>query len=148
MTGPAQFQAIVLTDGHCNLCDRTIRYLVRNDPERRLRFAAQQSSPGRELLHRAGLSSDLQPGVVLLDAEGRHPRIGSAALPPLGRILAPRARMLRWFAALPPFLRAPVYHVVAGSRYRIFGRKTACGIDPAASIPERRFKAQDLETLP
>ncbi len=147
MTATAQFQAIVLTDGHCNLCNRSVQYLVRHDPERRLRFAAQQSSPGPELLRRAGLDGNLQPGIVLLDPTGRNPIVGADALPVIARILRPRAKLLRFLSVLPGFLRNFGYAAIARNRYRIFGRNEVCQIVPGPGLDDRLLTISDVEAL-
>lgn len=148
MIRKAQYQAIVLTDGHCNLCNRSVRYLVRHDPEGRLRFAAQQEPPGPGLLRRAGLPDTLQPGIVVLDAEGRNPVIGAAAIRRITAVLRPRARFLRAVAALPGPIIKMGYGLIARNRIRFFGRQTICAVDPGQGFADRLFTVPDFLALP
>ncbi len=48
-------RAIVLFDGACSFCSRTVRFIQRRDRHSRFRFSALQSSEGLELLARLGL---------------------------------------------------------------------------------------------
>jgi predicted DCC family thiol-disulfide oxidoreductase YuxK len=47
-------ERVVLFDGVCNLCNRSVDFLVRHDRAQRLRFAPLQSETGRALLRRTG----------------------------------------------------------------------------------------------
>ncbi|MFP5286666.1 MAG: thiol-disulfide oxidoreductase DCC family protein, partial [Thermoanaerobaculia bacterium] len=70
---------IVLFDGVCNLCNGSVRFLLKRDPEGRFRFAALQSDIGRSLLAEHGLGADSLSSVVLIE-DGRAWQESSAAL--------------------------------------------------------------------
>jgi hypothetical protein len=73
---------IVLYDGVCGLCDRSVQLILRNDRRGRFRFAALQSNAGRALLERFGLSPEALDSVVLVQG-GRAWRKSQAAPPPI-----------------------------------------------------------------
>ncbi|WP_420130158.1 thiol-disulfide oxidoreductase DCC family protein [Longimicrobium sp.] len=119
---------IVLYDGVCGLCDRSVQLILRNDRRGRFRFAALQSDPGRALLHAFGLSTETLDSIVLVEG-GRAWRKSAAALRIARRMDAPWP--LLWPLALVPRVVADVfYDLVARNRYRIFGKLDACMIPP------------------
>jgi predicted DCC family thiol-disulfide oxidoreductase YuxK len=85
-----------------------------------LEYAAQHSARGRAVLEACGFGGKPQEMLVLYE-NGRCYLRSTAALRAL--------RYLRWpwpvlyaFIIVPPFLRDPVYNLIAHNRYRWFGR--------------------------
>jgi len=126
--------AIVLFDGHCNLCAWSVRFVIERDPARRFRFAALHSPAGRELLAEHGLLEDAPDSIVLIE-DGRVYTRSSAALR-IARHLRGAWRLLGVFRIVPRVLRDPLYRVVARFRYRWFGRSEAC-LAPTPANRER-----------
>lgn len=115
---------IVLFDGVCNLCNRSVRFILRNDPEKKFRYAPLQSSFGQRVLQNAGLPAE-KLNTLLLLKNGKLYRKSTAAL-----MIAAELRGL-WpalyaFTILPAFLRDPIYDLVARNRYNWFGKQTSC----------------------
>ncbi len=125
---------LVIFDGHCGLCNRTVRWLIRRDRRDRLRFAASESPRIAEMLERQAAEGSGVPGppatiLVLRNA-------GTAAEQPLRRsdaIVALLAELPKPWPALgaalsvvPRPLRDFGYRVVAHWRYRIWGRLESC----------------------
>jgi predicted DCC family thiol-disulfide oxidoreductase YuxK len=119
---------IVLYDGVCGLCDRSVQLILRNDRRGRFRFAALQSETGRALLERFGLPPEALDSVVLV--EGGHAwRKSRAALRIARRMDAPWP--LLWPLVIVPAAVADFfYDLLAKNRYRIFGKLDACMIPP------------------
>jgi predicted DCC family thiol-disulfide oxidoreductase YuxK len=119
---------IVLYDGVCGLCDRSVQLILRNDRRGRFRFAALQSPAGMALLERFGLPPGALDSIVLVEG-GRAWRKSAAALRIARRMDAPWP--LLWPLALVPAPVADVvYDLVAKNRYRMFGTLDACMIPP------------------
>ena len=68
---------IVLYDGVCGLCDRSVQLILRNDRRGRFRFAALQSQAGRALLQKFGLPPEALQHFFALTVERRprHPAV-------------------------------------------------------------------------
>jgi predicted DCC family thiol-disulfide oxidoreductase YuxK len=128
---------VVLYDGVCGLCDRSVQLILRNDRRGRFRFAALQSAAGAALLRKHGLPPAALDSVVLVEG-GRAWRKSAAALRIARRMDAP-------WPLLWPLLVVPrpvadfFYDLVAKNRYRIFGKLDACMIPP----PEVRARFLD-----
>jgi predicted DCC family thiol-disulfide oxidoreductase YuxK len=115
-------QSVLLFDGVCTLCSRSVRFVIERDPAGRFQFAPLQSEAARRLLEKA--PEPLPDSLVLLE-DGRLFTRSTAVL----RI----ARGLRFpwplgyaFVAVPRPLRDWVYDILAGHRYRWFGRRDVC----------------------
>jgi predicted DCC family thiol-disulfide oxidoreductase YuxK len=128
---------LVVFDGRCGLCNRSVRGLVRRDREDRLRFVAAESAKVAGLLERHGISAaglGAETILVVRDAGGAGERILSrseAVLAVLGELPGcwPKvAAALRW---IPRPVRDLGYRLVARWRYRFWGRLASCPV-PAA----------------
>jgi predicted DCC family thiol-disulfide oxidoreductase YuxK len=120
---------LVLYDGECGLCDRTVQWLLRRDRAGALRFAPLQGETARELRARGlDITEDLNT-VVFVD-DGKL-FVRSRAFTRVVRYLpAP----WRWGAALrvvPAFVLDLVYRLIARTRYRLFGRLDSCRVPSA-----------------
>jgi predicted DCC family thiol-disulfide oxidoreductase YuxK len=127
---------IVLFDGVCNLCNGSVQFLLKRDPEGRFRFAALQSDAGRRLMAEHGLAVDGLSSVVLIEG-GKAWQESSAALR-IARHLPGAWKLLRVFAAVPRPLRDAVYRWIARNRYRWFGKAETCW------LPTPELKARFL----
>jgi predicted DCC family thiol-disulfide oxidoreductase YuxK len=135
---------LVVFDGHCGFCNRTVRWLLRRDRRDRLRFVASESDCVVGILARHGVdvASDADgPGsiVVVRDAGGvvESVLVGSDAVAALLRELP---RPWTWVGVTLKWIPRPVrdmgYRLVARWRYRIWGRLESCPV-PTAEERER-----------
>jgi predicted DCC family thiol-disulfide oxidoreductase YuxK len=131
---------LVVFDGHCGLCNRSVRWLLRRDRGDRLRFAASELPQLAALLSRHGFSAS-GPETILAVRDAGGPReqllVRSEAVVALLREL-PRpwpwvATGLRW---IPRAVRDVGYRLVARWRYRLWGRLESCPIP----TPEERTR--------
>ncbi len=125
---------VILFDGECNLCDRTVRFIVRRDPAGRCRFASLQSEAARRLLDPLGRDSQAFDSVVLLVDGGVYTK-SEAALRIVNFLTWPW-RLLGILRIIPHPLRDAVYDFVACNRHRWFGRNPQCEL-PTAEIRDR-----------
>lgn len=133
---------IVLFDGTCAFCERSVRFIATRDPGGYFRFGASQNPPAQALLARFGETRASTRSIVLVE-DGQLYRKSTAVL----RI----ARRLPWpwslaavFLVVPPPIRDAAYAVVAAVRHRLAGRSNACEIPP----PELRARLIDLDVAP
>ena len=125
---------VVLFDGVCNLCNDSVKFIIRRDPRARFRFAALQSEAGQRLLKPLGEKALRNDSVVLVTG-GRFYTRTSASLRIALKLTWPWP-MMGIFLIVPPFLRDPVYDFIGRNRYKWFGRMEACMI-PTPELKER-----------
>jgi predicted DCC family thiol-disulfide oxidoreductase YuxK len=136
-TGP-----VILYDGQCGLCNRSIQLVLRRDRPGIFRFAALDGSFAAAVFRREGLGSSSAPDAVALvewpnTARERVHFRTDAVLRVLAVLPFP-ARLGAWLLrAIPRTIRDAAYDRIARLRHRIFGRVLSCAIPP----PEvrRRF---------
>lgn len=128
---------LVLYDGHCGLCDRSVRWLIDRDPLAILRFAPLQGETAAPILARHGIDATREFSTLLVveNLGGEAERVRSrsdgalAALAVLGGKWRGLAGLARW---VPRFVRDAVYDAIARRRFRWFGRLESCRIPTAA----------------
>jgi predicted DCC family thiol-disulfide oxidoreductase YuxK len=119
---------VLLFDGVCNLCNATIRAIVRLDDEGEILYAPLQSDVASELLTRAGLEADYFESVVLVE-DGTTYTKSDAIIRVCEKLDGPLP-LVGPLKHLPKSLRDGAYDMVGEHRYRIFGRKDECPVPP------------------
>ena len=125
---------IILFDGVCTLCNRSVQFILARDPEKQFRFAALQSPIGMRLVQASGGDAQNLNSVVLI-TEGTVYTKSDAALQIAAKLSGPWP-LLKIFFLVPRALRNWVYDLVAKNRYRWFGKSSACMIPS----PEERSR--------
>lgn len=118
---------IILFDGTCAFCERSVRFIATRD-RGYFKFGASQNPEGRALLAQYGTTRDAARSIVLIE-DGEIWLRSTAVLKIARRMTAP----WRWAAVLlwvPRPIRDAVYAVVAAVRHRLAGESNACDIPP------------------
>ncbi len=61
---------IILFDGVCNLCNKTIQTIIERDTEDKFRFAPLQSDIGLQIVNERGIDTEALDSVVLIEPGG------------------------------------------------------------------------------
>ena len=125
---------ILLFDGHCNLCNAWVNFIVKRDPSCRILFASLQSPAGRRLLENHKIDANYIDSLVLFE-EDKFSVSSSAALRILS-YLDGWERHLIYLTILPRTFRDLVYRFVAKNRYKWFGRREQCMV-PTVKLSKR-----------
>ena len=126
--------AILLFDGHCNLCNAWVRLIVSRDTTKKILFAPLQSSVGRKLLEEHKIDVNYTDSLVFFEDE-RFTLSSTAALR-IYSYLDGWERHLQLLSIVPRPLRDALYHFIAKYRYKWFGRSEQC-IIPSPEHRER-----------
>ncbi|MEZ4323382.1 MAG: DCC1-like thiol-disulfide oxidoreductase family protein [Myxococcota bacterium] len=120
---------LVLFDGDCAVCDRTVQFLLDRDPEGRLSYAPLQGPTGQAVLGRHPELRALDTLVfVEQEPSGERVTVHSHAVFSMLRALpGPWAHVGR-LAWLPRPLTDLGYRTFAALRYRVFGKVDACRV--------------------
>jgi predicted DCC family thiol-disulfide oxidoreductase YuxK len=130
---------VVVFDGHCGLCNRTVRWVMRRDRLDRLRFVASESEIATELLARHGINwADAKSGpttiLVVLNFGEPAERVltrSDAVLALLSELPRPWPAIATILVWIPRSLRDMGYRLIARWRYRIWGWQENCPIPGA-----------------
>lgn len=115
---------VLLFDGVCNLCNRSVQFVIKKDKKRIFRFASLQSELGMHVMQQYGLPvSDLNSFLLL--ENGKLYTKSTAALR-LTRKLGGGWPLLYAFMIVPKFIRDGIYSWIARNRYKWFGKRDAC----------------------
>jgi predicted DCC family thiol-disulfide oxidoreductase YuxK len=126
MTAPA----IVLYDGTCGLCHRSVKWILRNEHDHELRFAPLQGTTAARLrLEHPEIPSFVE-SVVLV--ENGRVSLRTKALMAVARHLRAPWRWLYRLRFLPASLLDLGYRALAAVRYRIWGRAQVCDVPAPA----------------
>lgn len=124
---------LILFDGVCNLCNRSVRFIIRNDFNGIFRFASLQSNTGKEILKKYNIPDNF-PSFILIQNNKAYFR-STAALLVLKKCRTP----LNWlygFIIVPESIRNLLYDLIARNRYSWFGKKAECMV-PTPEISNR-----------
>ena len=127
---------LLLFDGVCNLCNSSVQFIIRHDPEQKFLFASLQSDKGQEILKELGLNAKEFNSLILIENGKAYMRSTGALR--IARHLSGLWKFLYIFIIIPSFIRDFLYNFVAHNRYRFFGKKDHC------MIPTPELKARFL----
>ncbi len=125
-----QPERLVLYDGECGLCSKSVRFLIKRDRDGVLQFAPLQGETAGRLRAAHPEIPQTVESVVLVDGGRVHLR--SKAFLYVSKYLTRPWRWgwyVRWF---PAFLLDLPYRLVARLRYRIWGKVDACELPAPA----------------
>jgi predicted DCC family thiol-disulfide oxidoreductase YuxK len=123
-----QDHGIVLFDGTCAFCERSVTFMATRDPAGYFRFGASQNPRAEALLTRYGVTRTTARSIILIEHDRVYLR-STASLRIASRLSFPWS-LLRVFLLVPVPIRDAVYRGVAAIRHRVAGRSNACRIPP------------------
>lgn len=134
-------QRILLYDGVCGLCDKTVQFLLDIDKKGMLTFATLQGETGNAAIlkyFQKEISGDYDSIMYLRKSpdgsEDMYMR--SDAVMQIFRDLGGGWELLSWLRIIPRFIRDFVYDIIAKNRYNWFGKFDQCRLP----TPEERAR--------
>ena len=113
-----QNKNIIFFDGQCNLCDRFVNFVFKRDSKRKFYYSSLQGETARQLLEEK--DRDLK-SIVFFKRGTVFKK--TQAIEEI--IITIHPHWVWLFRMLPQSLYNVFYRLVAKSRYRIFGKKSA-----------------------
>ena len=123
---------VVFFDGVCNLCQCSVRYLIKHDKKNVLKFASLQGPHAKSFLP----TTELESLDSILFYDGKNLYKKSSAVLKLSKLLGGWHRLLLLCHLLPVFIRNGLYDLVAKNRYQWFGKQNQC-MQPSADLKSR-----------
>jgi predicted DCC family thiol-disulfide oxidoreductase YuxK len=124
---------IILFDGVCQFCDRSVQFIIKRDKKGHFKFASLQSDLAKQLLSQYNVAKDVD-SLVLLD--GNNYYIKSTAALRICKNLSGFWKLGYLLLVIPRPFRDFVYQLIAKNRYNWFGKKEACTI-PSPEMRKR-----------
>lgn len=126
---------IVLFDGVCNLCSKSVRFILRNDSKSKFRFASLQSERAHLLLQQLGFPSDNIDFLICIMDNKIY--LKSTAVLKILLELGGAWSLFYVLIIIPRFIRDMVYDSIAKRRYKLFGKTDTCMVPTPGN--EERF---------
>jgi predicted DCC family thiol-disulfide oxidoreductase YuxK len=140
-------KTILFYDGVCGLCNNLVKWSLKHDTKRVLKYSEIQSSYGEEFLSGAGVTNkELQDlKTVYLSKNGQLLKKSTAIATLLQELPLPWKIIGTIIKIIPSPIRDLGYDIVAKNRYRIFGKieknNISCEV-PSKDVIESFKKAQ------
>lgn len=125
--------SILFFDGVCNLCTRSVMFVLKHDRKQNFKFASLQSEFAKKWLAKYGYNSSFE-SIVLLQ-KGRIYKKSDAALEIAYKLNFPWP-LLYCLKIFPKAFRNYFYDFVSRNRYQWFGKSDHCMI-PTPELSER-----------
>jgi predicted DCC family thiol-disulfide oxidoreductase YuxK len=126
---------ILLFDGHCNLCNSAVKFVIKRDKRALIKLASIQSDTAEKLLFSHNFLAETLDSFVYIRDE-RILTKSSAALH-LMKDIGGFYSLLYAFIIIPQFIRDSVYSFIAKNRYKWFGKLDTCMLPDKENI--KRF---------
>ncbi|MFW2348157.1 MAG: thiol-disulfide oxidoreductase DCC family protein [Wenyingzhuangia sp.] len=125
---------ILLFDGVCNLCNRAVHFIIKNEAKDKFLFSALQNPEIVQYLkHQKNHLKDIDALILITDTK-IYTKSSAALI--VAKHLKGLYPLLFVCYIIPKPLRDTLYDFIAKNRYRWFGKKNKCGIE----IPEFKSK--------
>ena len=128
---------VVLFDGVCNLCNGSVNWIIDHDKKNQFQFASLQSAYGSKKVIEIGLSNDYMDTVVLIEDDKVFTH--SDAILQIAKHLGGIYSLAVVFFIVPKFVRNFFYKIIAGNRYKWFGKRDSC------RMPTPELKSKFIE---
>ena len=121
---------IILFDGVCNFCNRTINIILKYDKQVYFQFAPSQSSAAVAIMQEFGLEENAIASVILFDQEKVYSK--TDAVIQIANRLSGWPKLFRLLKYIPKSIRDFGYDLIAKNRYTLFGKRTTCRMPEAS----------------
>ena len=111
-----QLDVVVIFDGECAFCDRSIKWIMARDHAARISFAPRKSPAGQRLLAANGFTPEGVESMILLEAT-RISTHSTAALRTVKLLPFPWNAGAPMLLAVPRFIRDGCYNFIASHRH-------------------------------
>lgn len=115
---------VVLYDGYCHLCSRSVQFIIKRDKKNNFHFSELSSDFSKEVCLRFHLPQNYSASVLLLHKTKLYK--SSAAAIKIATKLSGLWPLAAVFYIVPPFIRNYIYNYIAQNRFRWFGKRETC----------------------
>ncbi|MFT5753968.1 MAG: putative DCC family thiol-disulfide oxidoreductase YuxK [Flavobacterium sp.] len=118
---------IILFDGVCNLCEKSVQLIIKNDKKDNFRFVALQSELGEKIINYINIDRSKTDSIILYEPGYAYYYKSKAAFR-IAIYLGGFYSIISLFRFFPVFLTDGIYDYIAKNRYKWYGKKDQCMI--------------------
>jgi len=118
---------LILFDGICNLCNKSVLKVIKYDKNNVFLFTALQSKKGKEIIKHLKIDLTKVDSIILFEP-GVSYDIKSTAAIKIIREFRGLWSVSSLFLHIPEGIRDYLYNFIARNRYKWFGKKEVCMI--------------------
>ncbi|XP_058776853.1 uncharacterized protein LOC131651202 [Vicia villosa] len=135
---------VVLYDGVCHLCHGGVKWVIRADKDRKIKFCCVQSNAAEPYLRASGLErEDVLRRFLFIEGLNVFSQGSTAALRVLSYLPLPYSS-LSWLWVIPTPIRDAVYDYIAKNRYEWFGKAEDCLVLQEKELLERFIDREEM----
>jgi predicted DCC family thiol-disulfide oxidoreductase YuxK len=116
--------SIILFDGICNLCNSSVKFILKRDKKKQFIFASLQSDAAENILLHHKYKKNGLNSIILIHRDKIYEK--SSAVLNIFLVLGMPWRLFSVFYILPLSWRDFLYDFIAQNRYKWFGKKDSC----------------------
>lgn len=116
----------IIFDGVCNLCNASVKFIIKRDNNNIFKFLPIQSKRAHEIRKTIKIDFENIDTVILIRDNNIYCH-SDAALEIAGSLDYPW-KIFHFFKFVPKFIRDGIYRIIAWNRYQWFGKKESCMI--------------------
>lgn len=129
-------QPIIFFDGVCNLCNASVKFVIKKDRKKKFLFASLQSDYAIAQLTKYPQMKGADSIVLIMDD---HIYLRSTAALRISKHLSGLWPLLYVLIVIPAGVRDGFYNLIARNRYEWFGKREQC------MIPDIELKSRFIE---
>lgn len=135
---------VVVYDGVCHLCHRGVKWVIKADKHRKIKFCCLQSKAAEPYMRLCGLEQeDVLRRFLFIEGPGEYHTASTAALKVMSYLPLPYCA-LSALLIVPTPLRDAVYDYVAKRRYDWFGKEEDCLVLREQDMLERFIDRDEM----
>jgi len=137
---------LIVYDGVCGIGNAGIRFVIKNDHNKVIKFAQVTSNTTQQLLSKINITTEDALNRFIYIEDEQVYRASTAALKIAAHLQFPFPFLEQLGFLIPTIIRDFLYDIIAKNRYQWFGKYDTC-VRPSSQIMSRFIDAVDLEKL-
>jgi len=130
-------EKIIIFDGVCNFCNKSVNFIIKRDPNFHFMFAPYQAESTQKLLKKYDIQTQSKDTLILIK-DGKYFTKSDTVLEII-KELSGFWYLLRIFKFLPKNFRDYFYDMISRNRYKLYGKKQSCMV-PTKELEKRFYK--------
>lgn len=120
-------KTVVLFDGYCHLCSRTVQFILKHDRNKHFIFAPINSEPGIQLREKFHIREEIDSVIVINNGKAFY---YSDSVFEIATRLGGIWKCILIFKIIPKSWADKIYQWIAANRLKWFGKRDSCFLLP------------------